>query len=311
MAQPVDRLYRGIDDPQMLEGAQTMLDLFISDQAEFAAFDASLDAAFATAMQGRIDAGIDQPTDETVQNEITELTDAMNVAWVACQTHFQDAKYFIEKAFPGNTAKHNQFGFDDYRDMTRDQKKVLQFMDQFSDMAVGNGAVLIGAGYSQPRIDQIATLGNAFRTANRAQEKAKKERPEKTQTRLTAYNAVWEHVQKINRASKTLYRTNYAKLQQYLLPAPGSNEQAEDLSLTGTIFNTATNLPEAGVAVALPALGLTTTSDNEGKYGFTAQVPPGDTTLKATKTGFGALNLTVTILAGELVTRNLQITPGA
>lgn len=309
MAEEINKLYNGITDSQMLEETQTILDLFSAEVATFTAFDASLDAAYAATVQDSIDAAIDFPTDDTIQNEITELTDAVTTAWTNCRNHFQDAKYFIEKAFPANTARHKVFGFNDYADMARKQDKVPQFMDQFHDTATKYKTELIAAGYTQPKIDAILALATAFNTANRAQEKAKKDRLESTQNRTITMNAVWSGIKAINIASKSVYRTNYAKLQQFLMPAPASNEPPEALSLTGTIINTATNLPETGVAITLPDLGLADTSDTQGRYGFAAGAPAGTTAIRAVKTGFATYDSTATLITDTPVTKNLQITP--
>jgi len=309
MAEEVKRLYSGLTDELMIEGAQTMVDLYREDVADFTAFDASLTTGYADGVQDLIDAAVDIPSDETVQNEISELTDAVQTAWDACKTHFQDAKYFIEKAFPGNVARHKVFGFNDYEKMSRTQSTVKFFMDQFSDTAVKYQTELIAAGYTAPKIAAIATLDTAFDTANRAQEKAKKDRLEATQNRNTAMNDVWRAIKIINQASKSVYRTNYAKLQQYLMPAPASNEPAEALSLRGTVINTITNLPEAGVAVALPDLGLATVTDLTGSYAFAAGAPAGDTALTGVKTGFANYEATVTLVDDVTVTKNFQITP--
>lgn len=309
MAKELEKLYSGITDAQMAEEAQTMLDLYSEDVADFTAFDASLNADYADDVQDLIDAAIDFPSDETVQNEISELTDAMQGAWDACKTHFQDAKYFIQKAFPGNAARHKVFGFNDYEKMSRTQSEVLPFMDQFSDTAVKYQTELIAAGYTLAKITAIATLSQAYETASRAQEKAKKDRIETTQDRTIAMNAVWTGIKTINMASKSVYRTNYAKLQQYLMPAPASNEPPEALGLRGTIINTATNLPEPNVAVALPDLGLATTTDLNGSYGFAAGTPAGLTAITAVKTGMVTLEDTVTLTDGVTVTKNLQMTP--
>ena len=309
MAENVNKLYSGITDAQMLEETQTILDLFVSYQAEFAVFDASLNAAFAADLQAKIDAGIDFPTDDTVQNEISELTDAVNQAWEACKAHFQDAKYFIEKAFPGNTARHKVFGFGDYTEMSRSQSKVLPFMDQFGDTAAEHGAALIAAGYTLEKIEEIPTLAAAFNEANRAQEMAKKVRLDLTQGRTITMKAVWTGIKTINIASKSVYRNNYARLQQFLMPAPASNEAPEALSLRGTIINTATNLPEPEVAVSLPDLGLATATDLTGSYGFAAGTPAGATTLNAVKSGFADYSTSVVLVEDDTVVKNIQVTP--
>lgn len=309
MAEEIKKSYAGITDNQMLAEAQTILDLFTAHQAEFAAFDASLDNTFKTTLQGKIDNAFDFPSDETVQDEISELTDAVMAAWDDCKTCFQDAKYFIEKAFPGNKARHNVFGFDDYTDMSRSQNNVLSFMKQFGATAAKYNTELIAAGYTQLKIDAILELAEAFDNANRAQDQAKKVRPEVTQARTQVMNNVWAGIKTINLASKSVYRNNYALLQSFLMPAAASNEARENLSLTGTIINTVTNLPEPGVAVSLPELGLATIADLNGSYAFAAGTPAGETPLHGVKPGLNEYDSTVVLVDETTVVKNFQMSP--
>ena len=309
MADEINKIYAGLTDELMIEGAQTMVDLYRVDVDRFTAFDGSLKEAYADEVDAKIVLAVDIESDETVVNEISELTEAVATAWDACKNHFQDAKYFIEKAFPGNSSRHKVFGFADYEKMSRTQSAVKFFMDQFSDSAIKYKTELIAAGYTQANIDLIATLATAFDTANRAQEVAKKNRLETTQNRSKAMNEVWRAVKVINVASKSVFRNNYAKLQQYLMPAAASNEAPEALSLTGTIISTVTNLPVAGAAVALPSLGLATTTDLDGKYGFATGIPTGTAPLTAAKTGFAPLETPVALTLGTTVTNNLQLVP--
>lgn len=308
MAEEINKLYSGITDDAMLTGAETMRDLFEDDQGGFETFDAAFSDAFKTAWDGKIDEARDMPSDESVNDEITELTEAVNDAWDACKVHFQDSKYFIEKAFTSK-AKQNKFGFDDYRAMSRDQDKVLPFMDQFHDEADTNKIALIAAGYTQAKIDAIETLAAAFRTANRAQEKAKKDRLSTTQERIEKMNAVWRVLQQVNKASKSVFRTNPAKLQAYFLPGPGTNEGDDSLSVRGKATHVSTNAPLPDVTVSLPEHDLTTTTDDNGNFAFAVGIEAGSTPITATATGFINFSDAVTVTEGELVTKNIKLTP--
>jgi len=309
MPEPLDYLFNGISNDTMLTGAETMLDLYSADVADFTAYDAGLDAAFGTAWEADIDAARDFPTDETVQDDIEEKTAFMNTSWEKCRTHFQDSKYFIEKAFPGNAAIMKSFGFDNYKEMSRDQDKVLPFMDQFHDKAQSNNAALIAQGYTQIKIDLIETLGGEYRTKQREQENAKKDRLKQTQDRIVLMNKVWASISRVNKASKSVYRNNFAKLQQYLLPGAGTNEPAEALALRGTFRNTADSQPINGGTFNLTAHNVSDTTNLNGKFGITVGVPVGNTPYEATAPGFTPRNGNVTILANETVTQDVGLDP--
>lgn len=310
MSEKLNRLYGGISDDAMLTGAETMLDLFNVDKDLFNDLDADFNDAFSADFLEKIDTARDFPTDETVVDGITELTAEVNTQWNLCKAKFQDSKYFIEKAFPNNVARQNKYGFDDYAKMSTDQKKVQGFMDQFHDQAEADHVALIAAGYPQLKIDAIDTLKEAFRTADRAQEAGIKDRGLQTQTRIGLLNEVWKMIQRVNRASKNVFAGNYAKLQQYLLPAAGTNEAVEDLSVSGIVTNSVTALPVAGATVSLSALGLTTTTDDTGAFGFAAGTPAGSTAIIASADGYADFSSTVTIVDGSPVTKNIVMVPG-
>jgi hypothetical protein len=292
MAEEILREFKGISDDQMLQDADTMIALFNNDIADFTGFDSVLDDVFEGDWQEKIDAARDTESDETVEDQIQQLTATMQDAWDDCKTCFQDAKYFIEKAFPNNAGKQNEYGFDNYRKMTQQQDKVFPFMTQFHKLAQRDHTVLIAAGYSQLKIDAIETKGDAYHEAQTAQELAKKARFTKTQDRITKMNNVWHCIQAVNRASKTLYRTNFAKLQQYMLPAAGTNAPREDLSVTGNLTNSVDVHP-----------------DDNGNYAFPAGITPGTTPITAAATGFNPQSSTVTIADGDTVTKNFVMVP--
>lgn len=227
MAKKLLRLYRSISDTKMLAEAQTILDLFSTDIAQFTAMDAELNAGFADAMQLAIKNAIKIPSDAAVLRNITELTDDQKKAWQACKDHFKDAQYFIEKAFGNNMARLYLFGFNDYREMCRNKRKVDMFMYLFDSACRQHAAALIAVGYSQQRIDAIQLLQQAFANAKRVLNNAQSKSGELTDERIKIYNAVWEYLRAINRASKIVFKNNYAKQKQYLLPKDATSNRAK------------------------------------------------------------------------------------
>ncbi|MEP7168166.1 MAG: carboxypeptidase-like regulatory domain-containing protein [Bacteroidota bacterium] len=310
MAEQIKSDFGGLSNDSMLTGAETMLDLYTDDQADFLAFDASLDDGFKDNFLAKIDEARALRTDETVVDEISEFTDDVNESWDSCKNHFQDSKYFIEKAFPNDTSLHKTFGYDDYKAMSRDQDKVIGFMDQFHTAADEHKVELIAQGYTQGKIDAIQTLSGAYREAQRLQEKAKKVRFKKTEQRVITMNEVWGFVRTINKASKSVYRTSFAKLQMYLLPGSGTNEPVEQLAGTGTITDSVTGLPLAGALVELTDLALSSVADDNGKYAFTVGVPDGATAIKVTAAGHIRQDDTITFIDGDTVTKNFSMVPG-
>lgn len=308
MSEKLNRLYGGISDSKMLDEAKTIKTLLTNNIGDFTAFDADL-AQAPTALLNAITDAENVDTDETVTDLIQQTTATMNEKWELCRNKFQDSKYFIEKVFPKNKNVWNEFGYDDYDDMSTKQDKVLGFMLQFSKAANKYSTELIAADYTQAKIDEILTLRTAFEKANGDQNEAIKERGTLTQERIKLYNKVWHILQRISKASKSIYRNNAAKLQIFLLPGPGNNPR-EDLALIGIVKNTATNLPEENTLVSLPDLNLSSTTDEKGQYAFAASTPAGTHTITAAKTGFATTTDTATINDdGSLAEKDLGITP--
>jgi hypothetical protein len=305
----VSRLYSGLSDSKMLNRAQGICNLLKDDVAEFASKDAEFDLDFVEAFEAAIDVAYGTQTDETFMDEMETLTSKTMKAWWACQDYFQDMKYYIERAFPGNARKHDQFGYNDYREMTRQQNRVMGFMDQLEDMANEHSAQLLAAGMTVEQLEQIAVLRQAFWAADRAQERKKKLRPVLTAERIEVYNAVWRILQRVNRLSKLVYRGDYVKLHQYMLPASGSNERAS-LSVTGVVFDNETQAPVAGATVSLPAFELETQTDDEGKYGFTKSLPIGTTQLVVKATGYQDISMSVQILSDKTLEANVGLMSG-
>lgn len=211
------RIYRKISDSVMLRDAETMSSLFETDQPQFLNEDASFDNAFKSDWDAKIDIARHTPDDNAINNDIEFAKTDLKKAWDVCKLHFQDAKYFIRKAFPDN-AMQNKFGFGDYRAMSRNPNKVLLFMDLFYQTADENKVALIAKGYTQAKIDEIETLTQSFRNATRALQNVKKDRFENTHNRITKMNNVWKILQQVNSASKIVFKNNWAKIKQYEMP---------------------------------------------------------------------------------------------
>lgn len=309
MAEELKREFGGLSDAKMLTNADTFSALFDEDTSAFEAFDSALIDAYHEQFRAAITAAREVATDETEMDEIAALTALMNAAWNNCKTHFQGAKYFIDLAFPNDKPKQNSFGYDDYGSMSREQDQVIGFMDQFYSASHTHSALLIAQGYTQVKIDAIPTLTEAFRTAQTAQEVGIKKRPVKTQARITAMNLVWSYIKRINKASKQVYRTDFAKLQQYLLPGAGTNEPVENLAVVGLVTNSINGQPVPGAVVRLADLGLQAVADDTGAYGFAMGVPDGITPLTADAMGFQDFSVSITVVEGETLTRNVVMVP--
>ncbi len=253
-----------LSDEVMIEDARTKRATYAEDIADFTAFDPDFDAAYGTAFEAAIDTAEATDDDETVLDQQAQLTAAIETEMKNCSDKFQDSKPFIIKAFPDDVGIQNEFGFNDYKKARDNQAVFTKFMLKFHKIATKYSAQLIAVNYTAPKIAEILTRYEALRDADIAQEVFIKNRPVKTQERISLMNAAWAIEKTICNAGKRIYKNNFAKYQRYLLP-PGE-EAAEALSITGRVTNSAGGAAEEGVEVRIDALDISVFTNAAGLY---------------------------------------------
>ncbi len=300
----VGRTYN-IPDTDMYEAARTMRESFILDKPGFITFDADFADPYAADWLTLIETAEALPQDEVLDDELTELTADVENEMKNCREKFQDSKYFIEKAFPDNKKRWNTFGFDDYDNARIRQGVLILFMNNFHTQAVKYKIDLIAAGYSQAKIDEIATRHTALLQANQDQESFKKEIAEQTQARHNANNEVWAEMVKTGSAGKRIFKNNFAKYQRYLLPL--SAESPQVLSISGTVTDSANGNPLEGVLVKIASLGIDTTTDANGKYEF-GGLPDDTYAIEFSLANYVTKTVNASVAGGVGVVVNVQLT---
>ncbi len=92
------------------------------------------------------------------------------------------------------------------------------------------------------------------------------------------------------------------------LRAPAAEAPAA-ATLSGNVSNAGTGNLLEGARIDLPALGFTVLTDNTGRFVLSG-VPAGTHEVVATYLGLDAVRATVTVAAGQLATRNFDLTSG-
>ncbi len=293
-------------DAYIIQYAKTLRGFFLADQAAFVARDPSFDTPYENDWQTAIDAAEAQDDNETLNDRLTQHTADVEAEMELCRIIFQDAKPFIKKAFPDRPAIWNELGFDDYDSIRRSQPLMLQFMARFHKAATRHAPTLIAANYTQAMIDAIETRRAALNTANDRQELFKGSMQSATEQRIIAFNHMYGYCTTVCETGKLLMRNSYAGYQRYLLPA--SDEPAGTMALTGRVASrnaSGVEVMEEGVTVSIQELGLSTTTDSNGIYGF-GPLPAGTYTLLFSKSGFLDQSIPSVVLtgAGSTVTVN-------
>lgn len=227
-AQEVIRNFK-VPDAAMLQASRTFFNLFSENSADFLNIDPTFDDTFKSNWLTAIETAETAARDLMVQDELAILTQNVQTKLEECRTHYQKMKYYIEQAFPKDTAMLNAFGSKDYDKARKGEKDMIPFMRTVHAQAVKHADALIAVNFVQTEIDKIKTLADELVEADQAQELFKKNRLVITQGRINSLNNAWDYTMKVNRASKVVYAGNYAKLQQFLLPGESSSSGGEEV----------------------------------------------------------------------------------
>jgi hypothetical protein len=316
-AEQVTRPYV-VSDAFALQYAKTLRGLFIADQAAFVNRDPSFGNPYEMDWDAAITDAENQPSDNTIEYQLAQKTDDVEEQMELCRNNFQDAKPFIKKAFPNKPATWEEFGFEDYDKVRKDQAEMVQFMKNFHSAAVKYSGQLIAVNFTQVMIDEIETRRAALNNTNNIQEQFKKERLSITETRITKLKAMWNFCQTVCETGKLIFRNQYAKYQQYLLPASdestpmivkGKVTQGGGTSPIPGTGTPATPVEDVNISVMeLP--GLTTQSDSNGNYGF-GNIPAGTYTFNFNKAGYMPQSMPGVVITDidHPVTLNVVMTP--
>lgn len=289
-----------ISDVKAAEDARTAHGLMTAgDLADFTAFDPTLDQAWLDAWEAELDAADGYITDETYRDEIQGKTQSVENAMSDARKAYRQLKYFVQKAFPDDKAVQSEFGFDEYDSARRSDIKLHQFMLTLFEVATKYNAQLIDPAVAYPAAAtaNLQTLATNLMTLNIDQELHKKGQTTTTQTRIDNLNTMWVRRQLIAQASKLVYADNYAKYQQYLLPASEANQ--DDFAIYGQVSDNNTNDIIPNATLEIGSLSISTTSDDLGNYGFADNIEPGTYDMDVSADGYISQTLSVTISSAD------------
>ncbi|HPI39089.1 MAG TPA: hypothetical protein PK397_14195 [Ignavibacteriaceae bacterium] len=226
-AKQIVRKYN-IPDADMISEARNKLTAFNEDKAGFISYDPDFRDPFSTDFESLINEGESTPDDEMIKGEMLSYTNRVDTALENCRVHFQEMKYFIEKAFPTDYAKQTEFGYRMYEQVRLNHDKMVQFMRNLFDTAKKYETDLTAVNYTADKIARIDTLRLELIDADKVQDNYIKNRPVYTQNRVIAMNRIWDGLVKICNAGKNIFRNDYAKLQKYDIPTPKVSSTAND-----------------------------------------------------------------------------------
>ncbi|MUP37215.1 hypothetical protein [Labilibaculum euxinus] len=222
-----DRLFK-IPEASLLEYAEVVAEMYLNDSDAFIAFDSTFTPEYGTKIKDSLAAVMAQKSDQVIIDEMAEHTQMVLDAMADCNHSYKTIAYFVRKAFKGNTAVQNQFGFNDISNVRDSQAKMVLFMEQHAKTSESYQANLVAAGCSQELISQLMSKAEQLKKANIEQEIFKKKRGVITQQRTQILNEVYQLVKPINDIAQIIFSDDAARMAKYTLPKPKSSQNAPD-----------------------------------------------------------------------------------
>lgn len=193
-----------------------------ADLVDFTAFDASFTPTYLSRFSDAITAAENHPDDETVVDIQTGYTAALADVEKRCRKAYQRLKVFVEKAFPTARSVQNEFGFNDYGNISG-MAELIKFMHRIAGTANKYSNDLIAVFYTPADILGLKTLHDELVAAQNEQEAYKSERMRLTDLRDTLVNDLYTYIAYTIKVGKIIYEDNRAMYARYLLPPTNAN----------------------------------------------------------------------------------------
>lgn len=222
-----DRLFK-FSEANLLEHAAVVAEMYPKDSKAFIAFDSTFTPKYGSIIKKAIAKLVSQKSDQVIIDEMAAHTDLVLDAMADCNQSYKTVAYFVRKAFKGNTAVQNQFGFNDIRKVRDSQAKMVLFMEQHANTAKSYKENLVAEGCQQELIDQLMSKAEKLKNANITQEMFKKERGIITQERTQMLNEVYLLIKPLSEVAQIIFSDDAAHLAKYTLPKPKSSQNATD-----------------------------------------------------------------------------------
>ena len=217
---------------EMLQTNFLMKNNFKVDKPLFIAKTRDLEDPFQENWQKSTDDINKTESDKDYTDKQLLMTQDLNELMVSARDQVQTVFYYLDCAFPGNPAIHAIFGKDRY-DGARNNPQKLHNLMLKCDVASENPEyfeALKAKGFTQDMKDEFKVIAKKLIEQIDKREAYMSARKLTTQERIKILNEIWHHMSKVNAASKLVFKTDYARQQQYLLyhSKPKGNNNGKD-----------------------------------------------------------------------------------
>jgi hypothetical protein len=204
---------------EMLQMNAVMLSNFEIDKADFIAKVPDLDSPFSG--NWLIDTNKLSATESDADFIDTQLlkTQAIEELMVTGRDILQSVYFYVERAFPGNKAVLSYFGKDRYEASRNIPLKLAEIINKCREACLESDYkdILITKGLTDQLVVDLKE--NAVKITEKVTNRDiyMSNRKINTQNRNQQLNKIWSYMSVVNEASKLVYKSDYAKLQQYIL----------------------------------------------------------------------------------------------
>ena len=213
----VSRIYK-IENAELLSESNKLHKHFTNRLADFTAFNANMNAAFATAWEEATAEAAKIPTDETLLDQLQGYTDKVKKQVDNCLSAANSVRYYVKEAFPKNRQMLQEFDFSALNTFRHSSIKLYLWMLVLHNRTVKYKPELLAAAMPEASIDALPGKAQNLLDADVAQETFKRERTAFTSKRYAAHNNVWRILSRVSRAAAIVFGQDEEQRQLFYLP---------------------------------------------------------------------------------------------
>ncbi len=203
------RLYH-FSDARLLEIMRGIKKAFSDNKIKFIQYDPNFDDPFEENLGQKLQNAEIVPSDDTIKASQKGKTAGVNSDMEECYDHVMYTERFVERAFPGNQAVHDEFGYNKIVSIRRNQAEMILFMKDFSATSIKYQAELTAAKYPGRKLELSNTLYNKLLSSNSTQEDTKDSRNISTEERIQIYNDLYLAGKDICEAGRKIFKDDPA-----------------------------------------------------------------------------------------------------
>lgn len=199
---------------------------FAVHESRFSAFDPEVfDEEFLSELEEIIAVLESIPTDDVLIDEQVEETEDVHEKLAECLALIRSLKWTIKKA--GKKKKSSsylgQFGYNDLASARGSVRKMLTFMDDFTNKVAAEEATLTENGMLEGTLQQIKILNGEFKKERREQLASMDRRTTLAEKRVRVQNSIWEILLLIDEAAEYIFEDEPSLREIFALPRQESS----------------------------------------------------------------------------------------